>query len=457
MKNLNLTQHVQEARFNRFHLMIAAVGFLLIMCDGYDVAVFGTITPPLMAAWKLTPVAAGAIGSSGLVGMLFGAIGFGALADRLGRKRVVLVTVLLYSVFTALCGFAQEPTFFTVCRVIAGLGLGGIMPNVIALLADFSPKRLTATITTIVLCGFAVGGLLAPLLGILVIPTAGWQVSLWVAAIPLLFLPWMYKALPESISVLMKRGNREEIAKLLERIDPSQTIDRDIEFTTESPSKAKLPLTDLFNNNRAMSTLMFWLAFFAHLLMAYGILNWLPKLMIESGFSLASSLAFLVIWQLGGIIGTIVAGRMADRLGAKKIVIALYITGTIVIAGVGVSTNALLSYVLVGIAGATITGVQNLVQVYIAEYYPAFVRSTALGSASGMGRIGAILGPILGGLLLSFSLSSQGIFFVFAIPGLIAAFAIAMVSDKKSHQRQLENAAIQTPLQSSDGKQLNSL
>ncbi|MFF0815014.1 MFS transporter [Rhodococcus sp. NPDC003318] len=436
MEKIDLTGFIQNARFNRFHLKLALVGFVLIVCDGYDVAVYGTITPSLMAAWNMPAVEAGAIGSVGLVGMLVGAISFGTLADRMGRRRVILITVILYSVFTALCGFAQEPTFFTVCRFLAGLGLGGVMPNVIALLTDFSPKKHTATIVTVVLCGFAVGGLLAPVLGIFVLPTLGWQVSLWLAAVPLLLLPFMYRAVPESFAVLLRKGRRDAVFATLRRIDPSRHLDDRSELVTEARSDAKLPLTDLFTDHRGRSTLMFWLAFFANLLVSYGFLNWLPKLMMDSGFTLTSSLVFLGVFQIGGILGTLTAGRMADKVGARKILLAMYLTGTVVIAGVGISTNAPVTYVLIGCAGAILTGVQNLVQVYVAQYYPPFVRSTALGSASGVGRMGGILGPIIGGVLLSLSFTNQTIFFVFAIPGLVAAFAIAMVRENRSYQRQ---------------------
>lgn len=433
MEKVNPAAVIQQAKFNKFHLGLAAISFLLIVFDGYDVAIYGTITPTLMEQWHMDAVQAGAIGSAGLFGMLIGAVTFGALADKLGRRRIVVLTVVLYSVFTALCGFAQEPMFFTVCRFVAGLGLGGVMPNVIALLSDFSPKKHVATITTIVLSGFAVGGLLAPVLGIFVIPALGWQWSVWIATVPLLMLPWIAKAIPESFAILEKKGHQGAIASQFHRIMPGMEFSSDRVFVVEERSKNALPLADLFIERRGASTLLFWIAFFCHLMLAYGILNWLPKIMMESGFSLTSSLIFMAFWQVGGIVGTLLAGRMADRFGAKKIVIVLYVLGTVVIAAVGLSTNATLSFALIALAGGTITGVQNLVQVYIAQYYPSFARSTALGSASSVGRIGGMIGPMLGGVLLSFAFSTQNIFFSFAIPGLVAALAIALVKDKRGY------------------------
>ena len=433
MEKVNPATLVQSAKFGRFHLGLAFLCFLLITFDGYDVAIYGTITPTLMETWGIDAVQAGTIGSAGLFGMLFGAFTFGTLADKLGRRRIILLTVALYSFFTALSGFAQEPLFFTVCRFIAGLGLGGVMPNIIALLSDFSPKKHVATITTFVLTGFAVGGLMAPILGIFVIPNLGWEWAVWIAALPLLLLPWLAKSIPESFSVLEKKGRQAAISNQVYRMVKEVTPSPNRVFVVEERSKNALPVSDLFNEKRGVSTILFWTAFFFHLMLAYGILNWLPKIMMESGFTLTSALTFMAFWQVGGIIGTIMAGRMADKFGAKLIVIILYVFGVVVIVGVGLSTNVVLSFALIALAGGAITGVQNLVQVYISQYYPPFARSTALGSASSIGRIGAMAGPILGGVLLTMAFGTQAIFFSFAIPGILAAVAIALVKNKRGY------------------------
>ncbi|MFJ5107516.1 MULTISPECIES: MFS transporter [unclassified Glutamicibacter] len=433
MEKINPAALIQDAKFNKFHLGLASLSFLLIVFDGYDVAIYGAITPTLMDEWGIDAVKAGTIGSAGLFGMLIGAFIFGTLADKLGRRRIILLTVGLYSFFTALCGFAQEPLFFTVCRFIAGMGLGGVMPNVIALLSDFSPKKHVATITTFVLTGFAVGGLLAPVLGIFIIPNFGWEWSVWIAAFPLALLPWIAKTTPESFAILEKKGRQTEIAAQVRRILKDSLPSPDHVFIVEERSKNALPISDLFSERRGASTILFWVAFFCHLMLAYGILNWLPKIMMEAGFSLTSSLTFLAFWQIGGIVGTILAGRLADKFGAKSIVISLYAIGVLVIIGVGLSKSVVLTFALVALAGGTITGVQNLVQVYISQFYPPFARATALGSASSIGRLGAMVGPILGGMLLTRSFSSEAIFFSFAIPGIFAALAILLVKNNRGY------------------------
>ncbi len=435
-KKLDVSAFIQQSPFNRFHLRLLLIGFLLVLCDGYDVAVYGSIVPALMHDWKITPVEAGAIASYSLFGMLFGAIVFGMLADRWGRKRVVFLTVLIFSVFTALCGFAVGPKSFSAFRFIAGLGLGGILPNAIALLTDYSPLKLRTTIATIVLCGYSLGGILAPLFSILLIPHFGWESVLWAAAAPLLLLPLAYRHTPESTFVLIRQGRRQELFDLLAKIDPGKALDRTSEPFEAEVSQAKLPLTDLFRDHRGLSTVMFSLAILFHLILGYGLINWLPKLMLDTGFNMKSSLTFLIVLQCGAIVGTLVLGRLADRYGSRNVLIPLYLSGAVAMLLLGVNKDPFWMYVLVAIAGAPVVGAQNLVQVYMSQYYPVYVRSTALGTTSSIGRIGGMLGPLIGGLLLSLSLPIQSVFMAFAIPGVCSALAIAMV-----RTRHAQNAA----------------
>ena len=188
----------------------------------------------------------------------------------------------------------------------------------------------------------------------------------------------------------------------------------------------KVPVIGLFKDHRALSTVMFWIAFFSCLLMVYGLNTWLPKLMIEAGYALNSSLGFLIALQGGAIIGTLIIGRLCDKYGSKKMLVPMYASGAIALTLLGFGGNMFVIYLFVAIAGAATIGSQNIVQAYVSQYYPAYIRSTALGMASGIGRIGGMLGPILGGFLLSITLPIHMNFIAFAIPGLIAAIALAL-------------------------------
>ncbi|RUL50492.1 MFS transporter [Lysinibacillus antri] len=433
MGKINAADIIANSKFNRFHFGLLAWCFFIILFDGYDLVVYGTAVPVLIKEWGLDTVQAGAMGSYGLFGMMFGAIFFGILADRIGRKKVTVISLFLFSFFTLLCGFATNPTSFSIYRVLAGLGLGGIMPNIIALLTDYSPKKMRSMAVSIVLCGYSVGGMLAPILGIVIMPTLGWESIFWFAGIPLLFLPIIYKRLPESAVFLARTGRKEELFKNLQKVDPTFTYQGNEQLDLGQEDESKVPVVGLFKEKRALSTVMFWVAFFSCLLMVYGLNTWLPKLMIEAGYGLNSSLGFLVTLQGGAIVGTIIIAKLCDKYGSKKMLVPMYASGAVALTLLGLGGSTLYIYVLVAIAGAATIGAQNIVQAYVSQYYPPTIRSTALGMASGIGRMGGMMGPLLGGFLLSITLPIEMNFIIFAIPGLIAAIALWIVPDKRSY------------------------
>ncbi|MFP7737058.1 MFS transporter [Priestia aryabhattai] len=438
MAKINPAEVIANSKFNRFHFSLLVWCFMIILFDGYDLVVYGTVVPVLIEKWNLNAVEAGAMGSYGLFGMMFGAIFFGILADRIGRKNVIAISLFLFSFFTLLCGFATNPTIFSTYRFLAGLGLGGIMPNVIALLTDYAPKAMRNRVVSIVLCGYSVGGMIAPTLGILLMPKYGLESIFWFAGIPLLFIPWMLKALPEVSNRLIEKGKKAELLSILSKINKESkfNINDEIEIGTQAASK--IPVIGLFKESRALSTLMFWIAFFMCLLMVYGLNTWLPKLMINAGYGLNSSLAFLITLQGGAIVGTLIIAWLCDKYGSKRMLVPLYTLGAVSLTLLGIGGNQLFIYVLVAIAGACTIGAQNIVQAYVSQYYPPNMRSTALGMASGIGRLGGMLGPLLGGFLLSISLPIQLNFIAFAIPGLIAAVALAFVPAKKAYYKKQE-------------------
>jgi AAHS family benzoate transporter-like MFS transporter len=370
------------------------------------------------------------MGSYGLFGMMFGAIIFGVLADRIGRKKVILINVLLFSLFTFLCGFAQTATTFSIYRFVAGLGLGGIMPNIAALVTDYAPKSMRIRLVSITLVSFAVGGALAPTFGVLLISKFGWASVFFVAGSPLLALPFMAKMLPESTSYLIRSLKKEKLFATLAKVSPGFTYNQNDEIEEVKATETKAPFVGLFKENRALSTVMFWVAFFCALLMVYGLNTWLPKLMIEAGYGLNSSLMFLIALQGGAVIGILSLSQLCEKYGSKRVLVPSYIAGAIALALLGFGGNTLVIFLLVAVAGAATTGSQVLIQAYVTSYYPAQMRSTGLGVASGIGRLGGMIGPILGGFLLTLHLPNFMNFMVFAITGVVAAFVLSLIVDK---------------------------
>lgn len=433
MKKVDIEQFYGGSKFNRFHFWLIFWGFIIILFDGYDIVIYGTVVPVLIEEWGLSSVEAGTMGSAGLFGMLFGAILLSMMADRIGKKKVMILSIILFSSFTFLCGFADDPTMFSTYRFIAGLGLGGIMPNVIALCTEYAPSRFRSFVVSIVLIAYSIGGMLAPILGLTIMPHFGWESLFWVAGLPLILLPVIYKVVPESSAFLLQKGKSDAVMRIIAKVDPKAKTDQTFELTIKDDVKTKVPLIGLFQQKRARSTILFWVTYFMSLLMVYGLNTWLPNLMIEAGYGLSSSLAFLMILQGGSIIGTIAVARLSLNYDLKKMLAILYAVGAIGITLLGFGGSTFYIYILVGIAGASSIGAQHLIQAYVSQYYPPNIRSTALGVASGIGRVGGMLGPTLGGFLLAGSIPLQLNFLVFAIPGVIASVALALVPASRAY------------------------
>lgn len=427
MRNIDVNDVIDNAAFNKFHWKVLFWCTLIIIFDGYDLVIYGVVLPILMDQWDLNPYVAGLLGSSALFGMMFGAMGFGMLSDRLGRKKVIIACVVLFSVTTVINGFATTPWQFGILRFIAGLGIGGVMPNVVSLMSEYSPARKRSTLVALMFSGYAVGGMMSAGLGIWIVPNYGWEIMFYLAVVPMLMLPFMVKFLPESVAFLMAQKREGEARDILTQVAPFKHINEQDVLQVPPTTDSKAPVLELFRDGRAMSTVMFWVAFFCCLLMVYALGSWLPKLMSNAGYALSSSLMFLMVLNIGAIVGAVGGGWLADRFSLRSVLVSFFILGSGSLVLLGYESPMWFLYALVGIAGATTIGSQILLYAYVAQYYPTSIRSTGLGWASGIGRNGAIVGPLLGGALLAMALPHQMNFLALAIPGAIATIAVALV------------------------------
>lgn len=441
MNSINLQQIIDQAKFNGFHLLLVFYCFLIIVFDVYDLVVFGVVLPVLMEEWNLSPVEAGMLGSYALFGMMFGAIFFGSLSDRIGRKKCIILCMLLFSTFSFLVTFSSGPTSFGIMRFIAGLGIGGLMPNAVALITEYAPQKNKSFLSTLMFSGYGVGGILAAILGVWLLPLYGWKIMFYIGTAPILAIPLIIKYVPESIGFLYQKNKKIEVLKVIQRIDASVELNASDSFVMPGKSD-NVSIGQLFKNGRLVSTLMFWISFFMCLLMVYGLNSWLPKLMFKAGYPLGSSLMFLFALNLGGMIGAIVGGKLGDKFHLKRVLIIFLSIASISLFLLGFKGNSVSLYLLIAIAGATTIGTQILLYTYVAQYYPMDIRSTGIGWVSGVGRLGGIVGPLVGGILLGMDLPFQYNFLVFAIPGAIGAIAICFVSVKQvlhAKQTQLES------------------
>ena len=362
---------------------------------------------------------------------MFGAMIFGTLADKLGRKKVILICVFIFSLFMILTALTTSPKAIrALFRFITRLGLGGVMPNVIALISEYSPEGTRSRMIATIMAGYSIGGVAAALLSMLLISNFGWESVFFFGALPILFLPFLAKSLPDSVGSLVAKNDYKGIQKILVKVNPTYTPSENENFILNKPKQDSSPVKNLFTEKRGFLTVMIWLTYFMSLLMIYGLNTWLPKFMTEAGFPLGSSLSFLLALNVGATVGAILMGWLADRWGVGRALILFFIIATISITSLGFATNMVLLYVMVAIAGAATVGTQNLTHSYTSQFYPITMRSTALGWALAVGRIGGILGPTIGGILLASNLTLQFNFMIFAIPGLIAALAVFLANQQ---------------------------
>ena len=384
-----------------------------VLLDGFDLVVLGTVLPSLLdyEPWDLNPGSASLISVVGLIGMTIGAISIGTVTDVIGRRKALLIAVISFSVFTLLCAFAPSPLVFGVFRFLAGLGLGGCLPTAITLVTEYSRRGRSGSATTTVMTGYHVGAVLTALLGIIVIPSLGWQAMFIIGAAPALVLvPLMLRYLPESTSFLRARA---AIA----------------DGTTDATASAgKRAVSTLFKGGMLRSTIAFWVTSFMGLLLVYGLNTWLPQIMREAGYDLGAALSLLLTLNVGAVIGLLVAGRVADRVGNRRSTVAWFAGASLFLAALSIKLPGIGVYVSVLLAGMFVFSAQVLVYAYVSRAYPPEGRATALGGVAGVGRVGAICGPLIGGWLLSAGIAYPWGFYVFAAVAAIGAVAVSLAA-----------------------------
>ncbi len=373
-----------------------------VALEGFDLVVLGVVLPTLLRdpEWGLTPATASLISVAGLVGVMVGALAAGPLADLLGRRRAMLVTVVAFSVLSLACAFATGPVSFGALRFLAGLGLGGVLPVAIATVVEAGGADRAGSATTTLMTGYHVGAVATSALGILVIPALGWQAMFVIGAIPAVVLvPLLARYLPDTLPV-----SRE---------------------TSDGPREN--PVSTLVRGGYLRVSIAFWAASFMGLLLVYGLNTWLPEIMRAAGYELGAALALLLVLNVGAIAGLLVAGRVADRIGVHRAGVAWFAAAAVFLALLAVRLPGVGVYVSVFLAGVFVFSAQVLVYAYIGQRYPQQVRATALGAASGVGRLGAISGPALGGALLGAGIAYPFGFFAFAGVAALGGLAVLAV------------------------------
>ncbi|MEQ3553948.1 MFS transporter [Pseudonocardia nematodicida] len=415
------------ARPRRAGLLVLLACWAAIVADGYDVVVYGAILPSLLQepSWGLTPGLAGLLGSAPLVGMFFGSLIGGTIADRVGRRRLLVACVVWFSLLTAACALVDSPLTFALLRFLAGLGLGGVLPVASAITAEFLPARYRNLVYAVMFSGFPIGGIAAALLGIAVIPTFGWRAMFVLALVPaLVVVPLVLRHVPESVGVLRRRGDDAQADAVALRFGLAvQPV------ATASAGSAAEPASalSLFTGRRAVATACFLVTSFLCLFMIYGVNTWLPQIMRQAGFSLGGALSFLFAFNIGAVVGTILVALIADRLGSRGVLIGTFTLGALCVLGMSLNPPSAVMYVLIGLTGIGTIGSQAFILALVSKTYPATIAAPAMGWTLGVGRLGSVAAPIALGLLIGAGAGIGNSFLALAGAGLAAAVLTLLI------------------------------
>jgi AAHS family 4-hydroxybenzoate transporter-like MFS transporter len=444
MADVDVTRLIDQQKISRYQILVAGLCAAVVFMDGFDAQAIGYVAPSLSAAWKLPKGALGPVFGAGLFGLMLGALILGPVADRIGRKPVIIVSVLWFGVCTLLTVTADSLNTLLVWRLLTGLGLGGAMPNAIALTSEYSPQRSRATMVMFMFIGFSLGSAIGGLIAAQFISKYGWTSVFWLGGlVPIALAPVLYFILPESIRLLALRGTEDQrIRALMARVNPDLQLAQ-AHFVISEEHPRGFTVKHLFTEGRTVPTILFWIMFFMNLLDLYFLANWLPTVINNAGLSVELAVVTTSLLQVGGAVGVLIMARLMDRGNPYLVLGCAFFFAAILIASIGsAGTTVALLIPAVFATGFCVVGAQIGSNALAATFYPTFIRSTGVGWALGIGRIGSIVGPVLGGFMLSAGWHTPTIFFIGAIPVLIASAAVIAMSRLPSSKRHLEERAM---------------
>lgn len=426
---VNVPDLIDEQTVGSFQIRILVLCALAALLDGFAAQMIGYVAPSVAREMRLTPAALTPIFAWGLVGLMLGALIFGPVADRFGRKPVIVFCTLFYGLITLATTRADSGSSLAIFRFLAGLGFGGVMPNAIAMTAEYSPHRRRGTMVTIMFCGFPVGASIAGFATVPILRMFSWRgVFLLAGIMPLILVPVLALLLPESIRHLVIHGGRgERVRRLLARINSRLVFDSGTNFVVSEERAPGMPVAHLFRQGRALSTILLWIGFFMSLIDIYFLTSWLPTVFHNAGITLSLAVIATAVFQGGGVVASLCLGAFVDRFGAFRVLSITYFLGAVCVALLGYSHSIAAIMVCTFFAGAGVIGGQTGANALAASIYPTYIRSTGVGWALGIGRIGSVVGPVFGGIMLSMHLPLTTVFLAGALPSLIGSGAILLM------------------------------
>jgi AAHS family 4-hydroxybenzoate transporter-like MFS transporter len=426
----NISHTIDDRPLSRLQLRVLVICALVILLDGFDVQIITYIAPSLSDFLHLQRGMLGPVFSAGLVGTVLGALLIAPLSDRLGRKSVLAACVLIFGLCSLGTVTSTSVESLMVWRLVGGLGLGGATPIATALGAEYAPRRIRGTAVMIIYCGFAVGAAGGGLLAAALLKSFGWQSVFLIGGIlPLALFVGIVLLLPESISFLAMKGKRPDlIARYVSQIDPAVQVNPRGDIVVDEPAKG-FPVGHLFTHGRAARTLLLWLMFFANITSLYFMVSWFPTLANAAGIELNKAVLASAVIQVGSIVGTLSLAGFAKRFNAFTILGVGFAGGTLALLLMSVAGSSFAYLACTAfLGGFFVIGTQTGANGTSSIVYPSSVRATGVGWALGVGRLGAVLGPFLGGLMVTHQWPTQHLYMAAAVPAAVAAVCALALS-----------------------------
>ena len=426
-RTINIGDVLENSQIGPLHIRVFALCMISLIMDGFDVQMMGYVGPALIRDWKIQGSQLGPVFAAANFGVLIGALLLSMLADKIGRRPVLVGATLWFSVMTIITGYAQTMEQLLWLRFIGGIPMGCIIPNATALIGEFSPRGRKVTLMMCITVGFTGGAMLAGAIALWLIPAFGWR-SMFVfgGVIPLVIGLLMAWGLPESLQFLaVQKKGRDQLTRWLRQLDPRIAIDSATRFIANEETRSGVPIVHLFYEGRGPTTVLLWIVNFTNILILYSLSNWLPTIVTGMGYTVQTANLIGTVMQGGGLIGTFGLAWLIAKKGFLPTLALTFALATISIALIGQPGLTLTVLgVIVFVAGWCVVGGQPAINALSATFYPTYLRSTGVGAGLGVGRTGAIIGPYLGGVLLAQQWNPQQLFWAAAVPALVSTAVI---------------------------------
>jgi len=433
---LDVSQAIEGSRVGPFHRMVVILGALVTIIDGFDLSAMGVVVPALAAEWGLPPGRFGPPLAASFIGVAVGSALAGPLSDRFGRRPTLIVMTALVGLFTFVTAFVRDLDQLFAARFLTGLSAGATIPIVLALTAEYVPSRYRSLLVVAMFAGAPLGGFLANAAGPSLLHHYTWHSVFIIGGLaPLLISALLLFKLPESLRFLVLTGRHPGTAReLLSRLAPDLKTTPTTELVVDEPARGRTAIGELFGDGRTGATLILWVVFIATQFMVFLYASWLPTLLKETGIALSTALYVTAVFQIGAVIGALIAGWASDRARSDHVLALMF--GAAIVGAVTLANTASLPLMFAAAAllGVGAPGAQVCLNAFAAILYPTHMRATGVGWALGIGRLGSIASPLLVGMALTAGWGPRQVILASVLPAAICLIGILFAAARLQHQ-----------------------